>query len=114
MKKIVFFGFTDELMCFAHTLFNAEQMLDEGWQVKVVIEGRSTTLIPTLGSDQNPFKNIYLKLKEQSLISVCRACANKTGNLAAAEVEGLEIDADLLGHPSMHAYINDGWEIITI
>jgi len=114
MKKVVFFGFTGELMCFAHALFNARQMQDEGWEVKIVLEGQSTSLISKLSSDKNPFKNIYLDLKEKSLISVCRACANKMGTLSAAEAEKLEIDATLMGHPSMFSYLDSGWEIITI
>jgi hypothetical protein len=114
MKKVVFFGFTGELMCFAHALFNAQEMLDNGWEVKVVLEGQSTALIEKFASDQNPFNKVYLKLKEKSLISVCRACANKMGSLAAAEAEGIPIEDALLGHPSMHSYLDAGWEIITI
>lgn len=114
MKKVVFFGFTGELMCFGHALFNAQEMLGKGWEVKVVLEGQSTALVSKLASDQNPFKSIYTSLKEKSLISVCRACANKMGSLADAEAEGLPLDASLLGHPSMYSYIDEGWQIITI
>ncbi|MDC7226924.1 MAG: hypothetical protein PQJ61_09190 [Spirochaetales bacterium] len=114
MKKIAFFGFTGELMCFAHALFNADEMISRGWDVKVIIEGQSTKLIPVLESDQNPFKAIWLKLKDAGVISVCRACANKMGTLNEAAELGLEIDADLLGHPSISKYIGNGYEIVTI
>jgi hypothetical protein len=36
------------------------------------------------------------------------------GSLAAAEAEGIPIEDALLGHPSMHSYLDAGWEIITI
>ena len=114
MKKIAFFGFTPELMCFAHALFNAEEMIAKGWEVKVIVEGQSTALIPILGTDKNPFAGIYDKLKKLGVISVCRACANKMGTLEAAVEQKLPLDASLLGHPSIHSYITEGYEIITI
>ena len=115
MEKIAFFGFTDELMCFAHALFNADEMLSKGWDVKVIIEGRSTALIPLLESDKNPFLKIYQSLKEKpGVISVCRACANKMGTLKKAEELGLSIDGRLPGHPSMQSYIDRGYKIVTI
>ena len=115
MKKIAFFGFTDELMCFAHALFNADEMLSKGWDVKVVLEGRSTKLVSVLETENNPFRDIYLKLKaSDDVVSVCQACANKMGTLSDAKELGLKLDNSLLGHPSIHDYMSRGYEIITI
>ena len=115
MKKIVLFGFTGELMCFAHALFNADQMLEKGWQTKIVLEGRAAGLIPALEAETNPFLNLYKKLKDRGdVISVCQACANKMGTLDAAKEAGLKLDASLLGHPSMAEFIEKGYEIVTI
>ncbi len=115
MKKIAYFGFTGELMCFAHILFNAEDMLNKGYNVKIILEGSSTKLIPVLGTDKNPFKKLYLSLKEKGVIdAVCQACANKTGTLEYAKKEGLPLGNDLYGHPSISSYIEEGYEIITI
>lgn len=115
MKKIAFFGFTGELMCFAHALFNADEMISKGWDVKVVLEGQSTKLIPVLDSDTNPFKELYTKLADMpEVITVCQACANKMGTLESAKDKGLTIENSLLGHPSMLEYMKNGYEIITI
>lgn len=115
MKKIAIFGFTGELMCFAHALFNADEMISKGWDVKVILEGQSVKLIPALESENNPFKAIYLKLKDTAdVLSVCQACANKMGTLEQAKELGLKIDNSLLGHPSMLEYIEKGYEIVTI
>ncbi len=115
MKKIAFFGFTGELMCFAHILFNAEQMLSEGYEVKIIIEGRSTSLLPALDSESNPFLKIYSRLKENTeLISVCQACANKMGTLEYAKQHGYTLESSLYGHPSILDYQNKGYEIITV
>ncbi|HAK45632.1 MAG TPA: cytoplasmic protein [Spirochaeta sp.] len=115
MKKIAIFGFTGELMCFAHALINADEMISKGWDVRVVLEGTSTKLIPALESDENPFRAVYTKLKNSDdVISVCQACANKMGTLDLAREIGLKLDNSLLGHPSMHEYIEKGYEIVTI
>ena len=115
MKKIAFFGFTDELMCFAHALFNADEMLSKGWEVKIIIEGRSTALIPVLDSEKNPFRELFIKLSNiPGVISVCRACANKMGTLEEAKKREMTIDGSLLGHPSIHSYLEKGYEIVTI
>ena len=115
MKKIAYFGFTGELICFAHILFNAEDMLNKGYDVKIIIEGSSTKLIPLLGSDKNPFQKIYLSLKEKGVIdAVCQACAHKMGTLEDAKKEGLPIGNDLYGHPSISSYIEKGYEIISV
>ena len=115
MEKVAFFGFTGEFMCFAHVLFNADEMLMKGWEVKIILEGQSTKHIPVLDSENNPFRSVYLKLKEMSdVISVCQACANKMGTLDAAKQLGLKIDGSLLGHPSMHSYMDKGYKIVTV
>ena len=115
MKKIAIFGFSGELMCFAHALFNADEMISKGYEVKIIIEGQATGLIPILESEKNPFKDLYLKLKDiPGLISVCQACANKMGTLNDAKERGLSLDASLLGHPSIYSYIEKGYEIVTI
>ena len=115
MKKIAIFGFTGELMCFAHALFNAEEMIGKGWDVKVILEGQSTGLIPMLDSENNPFQKIWTSLRDEStVISVCQACANKMGTLDEARKQNLRLDNSLLGHPSISEYIEKGYEIVTI
>ncbi len=115
MNKIAIFGFTGELMCFGHALFNAKQMLDKGWDVRLVLEGQSAGLISVLDTENNPFREIWLKLKNtEDVVSVCQACANKMGTLDTARQQGLKIDNSLLGHPSMSEYIEKGYKIITV
>ncbi len=115
MKKIAFFGFTGELMCFAHALFNADEMITNGWEVKVVLEGQSTGLIPILDDEKNPFRSLYIKLRNMTdTVSVCQACANKMGTLENAKYQNLKLENNLLGHPSIKDYIDKGYQIVTI
>lgn len=114
MKKIVLFAFNGEPMCFIHVLLNALNMKTAGHDVKVVIEGAATKLIPELTEEGNPLAVFYRSAREKGLIEgACKACANKTGSLKAAEEQGLRLLDDMSGHPGMARYINNGYEVIT-
>jgi hypothetical protein len=114
MKKVVLFAFNGELMCFLHVLLNALDMKTKGYQVKVVIEGTATRLIPEFAKEGNPAHALYGRAREQGLIDgVCKACSNKMGTLEAAVKEGLALLDDMSGHPSMTRYQSEGFEVIT-
>jgi hypothetical protein len=44
---------------------------------------------------------------------VCKACSSKLGSLEASKEQGLTLLDDMSGHPSMAAYQDKGFEIIT-
>ena len=114
MKKIAFFAFNGEAMCFVHVLLNALDFHSNGTDVKVIIEGSATKLVEVLADPSQPFANLYQQVKEKGLIDcVCQACANKMGALDAAIAQGLPLCSELKGHPSMRKYIEQGFEIIT-
>jgi hypothetical protein len=116
MKQFCLFAFQGEIMCFAHVLLNALDMQDKGYNVKIVIEGSSTTLIKTFHDQKEkaPFFNLYAKVKDLKLIdAVCKACATKMGSIEEVKAENLPIVGDMNGHPSMSKYIDAGYEIIT-
>ena len=46
MKKIRMFVFNGDPMCFIHVLLNAIDMHEKDYDVKIVIEGASTKLLP--------------------------------------------------------------------
>lgn len=113
MKKVVFFAFQGEKMCFNHILLNALDMHKNGIEAKIVIEGKSTALIKPLIEENNP---LFSEAVSLGLIdSVCRACASQTGSLEFIETEtDLPINSELIGHPPMAPYIKDGYNIITL
>lgn len=114
MKKIALFAFNGEPMCFIHVLLNALNMKTAGYDVKVIIEGAATKLIPELVEEGNPLAVLYRNVREKGLIEgACRACANRMGSLKAAEEQGLRLLDDMSGHPGMARYINNGYEVIT-
>ncbi len=113
-KKIALVAFNGEAMCFVHVLLNALDMDARGHEVKVIIEGSATKLIPGLAVEGAPFADLYTKVREKGLIDcVCKACAAKMESLEAAEAQGLPICGDMKGHPSLATYIEDGYDVIS-
>ncbi len=114
MKKAALFAFNGELMCFMHVLLNALDMSEKGYEVKIVIEGSATRLVPELAKEDNPMHRLYEKAKGLDLIDgACKACSNKMGALEAVKGEGLRLLDEMTGHPSMARYREEGFEIIT-
>ncbi len=115
MKKVVIFAFDGEPSCFAHVMINALDLKQRGCEVEVVLEGASTRLVKELADPAKPFHKLFVQLKESGLITaVCRACANQMGALKAAEEQGLPIVGDLFGHPPIGAWLDRGFEVITM
>ena len=113
MKKVVFFAFQGEPMCFTHILFNAIDMHNKGIKTAIVIEGKATKIVKEMVESNHKLFNDVLEL---GLIdSVCKACANQMGVLEFIEQNTkLKINDDLMGHPPMEPYIKDGYQIITL
>lgn len=114
MKKVVLFAFNGDFMCFVHVLLNALNMKERGYEVKIVIEGSATKLIPELSKKGNPMFQLFQKAKDLKLIAgACKACSGKMGVLDAVKEEGIELLGELNGHPSMAGYQEKGFEVIT-
>lgn len=112
-RKIAIFAFNGELLCFIHALLNAQEMKEKGFDVKLILEGAATKLIAQLAEEGSPFNELYTRVKAENLIDcVCRACAAKMGVLESARVQGLHVRGDMSGHPSMAAYLDEGYEIL--
>jgi len=114
MHKIALFVFNGDPMCFIHVLLNALDMDSKGYAAKVVIEGAATKLIPDLAKPDTPLHTLWEKAKAAGLVAgVCQACAGKMGTLDAAKAQGLELLADMNGHPSMSGYVQEGFAVIS-
>jgi hypothetical protein len=114
MKKVALFAYNGEFMCFVHVLLNAIDMNDRGHDVKIVIEGAATKLVPELAQESNPMFRLYEKAKGLDLIDgACKACANKMGTLEAAQAQGIRLLDEMSGHPSIARYLEEGFEVMT-
>lgn len=114
MKKVVFFAFQADPTCFIHVLLNALDLKEKGFEIRIVMEGAATRLVPELSSPEHPLHGLYAKAKEQELFhGACRACSAKLGTLEAVRREGFRLLEDMSGHPGMAGYLSEGYEIVT-
>jgi hypothetical protein len=114
MKKIALFAFQGDPMCFIHVLLNALDLKAKGHELRIILEGAATTLMPEMARDESPLFRLYRQAKEQGLFEgACRACSTKLNVVEAVELEGLPLLGDMSGHPSMSQYVEKEYEIIT-
>jgi len=114
MRKVVLFAFNGEAMCFVHVLLNGLDMKAKGYDVKIVIEGAATRLIPELNNRENPLYGLFHKARDNGIIDgACRACSAKMGTVKDAEAIGLVLLDDMSGHPGMSRYIDAGYAVMT-
>jgi len=114
MKQVALVAFNGEAMCFVHVLLNALDMHEKGFQVKVVIEGAAVKTVNELNNDSHPFNKIYREVCDKGLIDcVCQACAAKLGALDGIKEQQLPLNNEMLGHPSLAGFIEQGFQVIT-
>lgn len=114
MKKYALFVFNGDPMCFIHVLLNALDMRAKGHEAKIILEGASVKLIPELAKPGSPLHGLWKKNLEEGLVEgVCKACSKKLGTIDAAKEQGLTLLDDMSGHPSMAAYRDNGYEVMT-
>lgn len=112
MKKLLFYGMTGEKMCFQHILMNALDLKDGGNEVKIIFEGGSVKLVKTFEDEKNP---MYLRAKEEGLIAgVCLACSKVMGVYEDNLESGLKMLDDMYNHAGMKAYIDEGYEVVSM
>ncbi len=113
-KKVALFAFRGELMCFVHVLLNGLEYRKKGYDVKIVIEGQACLAVLEVRAKEDPFHDLYEETKTSGLIDcVCMACASKMDCLDGIKAEGLRLNNEMSGHPSMAQYTDQGYEVIT-
>jgi len=113
MKKALFV-FNGDPMCFIHVLLNALDLHDHGHETTIVMEGASVALPPALIMPEHPLAGLFAKAREKGLVAgACRACSVKLGVVEAVEAAGIGLIGDMNGHPSMRAYLEAGFEVVT-
>lgn len=114
MKKVVLYPFNGEMLCFVHVMLNALDMAEREFDVRLVFEGASVTLIPKLAEEGNEFHALFAKLKASGVIDgACKACSRKLGVAEAVQAEGIALIGSMGGHPAMGEYVERGYEVVT-
>jgi hypothetical protein len=114
MEKVALFVFRGDFMCFIHVLLNSLDMHKKNYEVKIILEGESTKLVPELIDEKKPLKKMWDEVIEKGLVEgVCKGCASKMGTIKDAEKQNLKLLGDMNGHPSISQYMDKGFRIIT-
>ncbi|MEZ0343550.1 MAG: cytoplasmic protein [Caldimicrobium sp.] len=114
MGKYALFAFSGEPMCFIHVLLNALDMNAKDLEVKIVLEGEATKLIPQFYEEDSPIYLLSQRVLSQGLIEgVCKACSQKFGTYEIAVNKGLKILDDMANHAGMAKFLKEGYQIIT-
>jgi len=68
VEKIALFAFNGDPMCFIHVLLNALDFCEKDSEIKLVIEGSATKLIPELDRADHPLHRLYQRAKKEVLL----------------------------------------------
>lgn len=113
-KKVAIFAFRGDPMCFIHVLLNGIDLHKKGHEGLIILEGEALTLVPQMAQIGHMLNTLYEKAKEAGVIhGACRACAVKLKVDKDIENQGIPFIDDMSGHPSMAAFVVQGYEIIT-
>jgi hypothetical protein len=114
MEKTVLFAFRGDPLCFIHVLLNALDLKQRGQEGLIVLEGEAVKLVGPMSESGHFLNTLYQKVKDAGLIyGACKACATKLEALAPIEKEGIALVGDMANHPSMGAFIEKGYNVIT-
>ncbi len=114
-RRIALFAFNGESMCFIHVLLNSLDLKEKGHDIRLIIEGSATRLLPELNRPAHPYHSLYREVVDKGLIDcVCQACAIKMEAYDDILEQGLPFHAELKGHPSFSYYLEKGYEIISM
>ena len=112
-KKVTMFAFNGDAMCFGHALLNVLNMKENGYDIKLIIDGSATRQVRELTQNNSLFGRIYGKVKEAGLIDcVCKSCSALTESLESAREQGLTFCEEMSGHPSIARYMDDGYQVL--
>lgn len=99
-----------EKMCALHALMNANQIIENGGEAKIIFEGQSVKLPSILEEEKNP---LYKKLTDNgSIVGVCEACSKILGVYEINKDLELNFLTDMNGHAGMNSYLDQGYQVI--
>ncbi len=113
-SKQIIFAFRGDPMCFIHVLLNGIDLHEKGRDGLIILEGEALTLVPLMSQPGHMLNMLYEKAKKAGIIhGACRACSVKLGVDKDIEAQQIPFIDDMSGHPSMAAFIEKGYEVIT-
>ena len=109
----MFLATTDNKMQLIHLLLNANNYMENGHEVAVVLECASPKLLVGI-ADGSINLSIFNKSVEKGIIDhACKACSAAFNATESAEKLGVPIKGDLNGHSNLLEFSEKGYSIIS-
>jgi hypothetical protein len=111
--KYLFLATSDNKMQLLHLLLNANNYIENGYEVAVIMECASPKLLVGLadGSIRLP---IFTKSVEKGIIDhACKACSATFGATESAMKLGVPVKGELNGHSNLLEFSEKGYSIIS-
>ena len=113
MKKCILFAFRGDPMCFIHVLLNSIDLHKKGLGGKIIFEGEAVTLVDKMVKPEHHLHKLYTEARNSNLFAgACWACSAKLKVRETMEKERIPLIGDLMGHPAISEYIEQGYEVL--
>jgi hypothetical protein len=96
----------------ANALTSAKEFVDAGDEAIVVFDGAGTRWVPELEAQDHRYHQLYMELLDH-IAGACSYCAQAFGVKDKIEASGVKLLTDYRGHPSLHTFVSDGYQVIT-
>lgn len=90
----------------------AKELQDHNDEVKIVFDGAGTEWIPELENEEHDAHLLYAAVKN-SIHGACRFCSKAFGVFKEIKKSDIELLDEYDQHPSLRAFIVEGYRIVT-
>ena len=96
----------------ANALTSAKEFVDAGDEAVLIFDGAGTKWVPELESEEHRYHGIYAELGDH-IAGACSYCAKAFGVKEQIEASDVRLLTDYRGHPSLHKFVADGYQVLT-
>lgn len=99
-----------ELARALHALLYARELSQAGIPTRVVFDGAGTVWLREFSNPEHKYHALFRQVLEAGLVdAACAYCARAFQVVEAVEATGVPLVGTADGHPSLFAYLRDGW-----
>jgi len=105
----------NELARALHALLYAQELQRAGIPAKVVFDGAGTVWLREFSNPQHKYHALFRQTLDAGLVdAACAYCARAFNVVEAVQALGVPLVDTAGGHPSLSAYVREGWTPITL
>ena len=96
----------------ANALTCAKDFVDAGDAAVLIFDGAGTKWVPELDAQDHRYHRIYAELQDH-IAGACSYCAKEFGVKEKIESSPVKLLSEYHDHPRLHAYVSDGYQVLT-